>query len=231
MKSWLALLGGDRIPAGGLTSPAWGIRQKEGMMLDKLELFLFHYKELVTAVLAIVSPSIAALALIFGFRLELEKRRAQDDGDRRKQAEAVLGEVYYATSTTKLIAYANSSPTAEQSEALQKAFERIMDKLMAQSGLGDQFRDNVRFVNPGATDRLFVLLAEARLRIAKANVTTQDIVVVYLALLTLSYLYQTEPQRQNDDTYAALEALCASSPTYTILLIDKDTPSLRINPR
>lgn len=167
---------------------------------------------------------IAAGVVVAGYMREAHKSRAEARRLRFLNAESVFTEIFYAAALAKLIVFGSSTP--EHYAELRRSFDRVVDMLLTQPEIGSRLRASASFASAGADDRIFVLLSEARVRVALPKMNRPDLVVVYIALLTLTYLYQTETERAKSDSWEALEKLCMAS-NLQHLLIAPDTRSLR----
>ena len=177
-------------------------------------------------VVPLLCALIAAGVVVAGYMREGQKSRAEARRLRFLNAESVFTEIFYASALAKLIVFGSSTP--EHYAELRRSYDRVAEMLLTQPEIGSRLRASATFANVGADDRIFVLLAEARVRVARSNMSLADLNVVYIALLTLTFLYQTETERAASDSWRALSALCNGS-SLQHLLIARDTRSLRGN--
>lgn len=186
---------------------------------------------IISFIIPVLGPLVAAVALVIGLRSEFRKVRTQHDHDRRQRAESVFTEIFYATALCDLVVaqVAQAALKPETLGELRESFGRIFTKLMAEPAIGDYFRDHVKFVSPsGQRARMFLLLAEARVRAAQTQIGRKDLLLVYFTLLTLTYLFERKEQRRNSDTYEAIEQIYQSDPKlFGLFIVDRATPCLR----
>lgn len=183
-------------------------------------------------VIPVLSPFVAALALVIGLQKEIRLFRSQQKQERNQRAHSISTEVFWATAVAGLLASelgAGNQLRPETLQELQASYLRIMERLRLEPEIGDYLRDRVKFTNPSRnTGRMFLILLEAGICVAKPQVSRKDILFVYFALLTLTYLYETETQREFSDAYGAMELVCNSDPAFWgPFIIDRATPSLR----
>lgn len=199
----------------------WGNLQRDEAMRQAI----------ITFIIPVLAPLVAAIALVVGLRGEFRKVRAQHDHDRRQRAESVFTELFYATALCDLVIaqLGGGAPKPETLTELRASFERIFTKLMAEPAIGDHFHDHVKFVvHSGQRARMFLMLAEARVRAAQTQITRKDLLLVYLTLLTLTYLYESDEQRRHSETYQAIELIYQSDPQhFKLFVVDRTTPCLR----
>jgi hypothetical protein len=183
-------------------------------------------------VVPVLSPLIAALAVLLGLRQEFRKLRTQQLEDQKQRAHAISGEVFSTLALSGLLSAEiglNGKPNLDTLSEVRTGFGRIIEKLRTEPEFGDYLRDRVKFVEQSdSVSRMFLLLFEARRRIAVTNPAPTDVLFTHFALLTLGYLYETKTQRERSDIYGALQEICKASPQqYGLFLVDKSTPSFR----
>ncbi|HTW49451.1 MAG TPA: hypothetical protein VMD92_15970 [Acidobacteriaceae bacterium] len=183
-------------------------------------------------VVPVLSPFVAAIALVVGLQKEIRLFRSQQNQERNQRAHSISTEVFWATAVAGLLVSEFASGHQQRPETLKElhdSYLRIMERLRLEPEIGDYLRDRVKFTQPSKnTGRMFLILLEGGVRVAKPQVGRKDILFVYFTLLTLTYLYETEAQRKFSDAYAAIELIHSSEPEFWgPFLIDRATPSLR----
>lgn len=154
--------------------------------------------------------------------------RRERTHERRKKAEAVFTKAAYAADLFKLVVGSaqHGKPGPQYWKEFQTSFESVFDTIMSEAEVGRRFYDEVRF--EGGRNNMFVLLAEARIRVATAGPAGELDTVAALALYTVVYLYEKDSDRRKD-TYLAIKALGDSDPNlFRNLIVAQDTPCLAV---
>jgi hypothetical protein len=181
-------------------------------------------------VVPLVSPLIAACALIVAFLNEARKLRLQRTYDRETWMSSLFTDSLYVLDLFELVVDHQRTGTVTQVhiDELAKSFDRLFERIMADPETGRAFYDCVRFREKGKRKNMFTLLAEARFRVSGANANKRMDPVVHFALLTICYLYETDRSRR-DERYSAMTEYEKHDPSlYGPLMVARDTPSLRV---
>lgn len=202
-----------------------------------------HKKTLIVSVLVpVLQPLIAAIAVIFTVRIEAKKIREQRVSDAKKirtqhaherleRAHSTSAMVFFATAASGyLLACLSHSPLPLEFTAtlsrVKLLYEEIEKRLLSEPLIGDFLRDKVIFAKPQKnTLRMQLAIQAASLKLGRAN--RDDIIFVHFVLLTLLYLYESDAQRTQANTYEAILLLAETKQECKDFLIAEETPSFR----
>ena len=178
-------------------------------------------------IVPLVGTLVATIAVIVTIRIETRKIRLARQHERHLKAEGILSDVYYGADLFQLLVFqwhTSQQINAAHLKEFHTSMNRLFEKIFSEPEIGRSFYDGVQFVS--GKPKLFLLLAECRIRILNLTPAAKPDILVYFTLMTLQYIYDANHERRKE-LYAAMDAIRKSDPSlYDAFIVDPATAPL-----